>query len=274
MTPFDAPPTYEIDGQLVILDSDLAHVFDVPTKALNQQVTRNKEKFEDGGAFKLTAEQWADLKSQNVTATENLKSQNVTASSGDQHGGRRTPPRVFTEEGVAMAATVLKSDRAVKASIFIVKVFVEARRNQLALDSGQNPPAKIDPKGAFAQPNPALGQKIERVIEGLLDSIIDPSRRATVRDEAQEVLSEGIASLKALIKSPQMTQERAIADITLKIRAAEKVAAETQAIDVETQHRQFALIVKQLRMVMAAQDFLAHRDQGLLLQMLEDLGDE
>lgn len=89
MTQFEAPPTYDIDGQVVILDSDLARVFDVETKALNQQVKRYKARIEDGGAFKLTPMQCSDL-----------KSQNVTASSSDQHFGRRTPPRVFTQKFV------------------------------------------------------------------------------------------------------------------------------------------------------------------------------
>ena len=262
MTQFDIPPTYEVDGQLVILDSDLAKIFDYSTGRLNEVVKRNATRFPENFTKLLEGE-----------ALEPLISQNAI-SKPPGRGGRRKGVRVYSEHGVVMVATLLKSDKAIAASQFIVNVFVEARRNQLPLDSGQNLPVKIDPKGAIAQPNPALGQKIERVIEGLLDSIIDPSRGATVRDEAQRVLSEGIASLKALIKSPQMTQEKAIADITLKIREAEKVAAETQAIDVETQHRQFALIVKQLRMVMAAQAFLAHQDQGLLLQVLEDLGDE
>ena len=93
-------------GQRVILDADLARFYGVTTKALNQAVKRNAERFPDDFAFPLSR--------QEVT---NLKSQSVTSSLG--HGGRRKVPWVFTEHGVAMLASVLRSPQAVRVNIEI-----------------------------------------------------------------------------------------------------------------------------------------------------------
>jgi hypothetical protein len=104
----------EIRGERVMLDADLADVYGVTTRALNQAVKRNEERFPQDFAFQLPPEEIA-----------NLKSQSVTSSSG--HGGRRKPPWVFTEHGALMAATVLNSPRAVEMSVFVVRAFVRLR---------------------------------------------------------------------------------------------------------------------------------------------------
>lgn len=105
----------------VILDSELAELYGVEVRALNQQVKRNARRFPDDFVIQLTAEEAA-----------NLKSQNVISSSG--HGGRRHLPYAFTEHGAIMAASVLNSQRAVEMSIFVVRAFVRMRE---ALASNQ-----------------------------------------------------------------------------------------------------------------------------------------
>jgi hypothetical protein len=104
-----------IRGQRVILDADLAALYGVTTKPLNQQVTRNKDRFPDDFAYQLTPQEFS-----------NLKSQIVTSSSG--HGGRRKRPWVFTELGVAMLSSVLNSPTAVRVNIEIMRTFVRLRR--------------------------------------------------------------------------------------------------------------------------------------------------
>jgi hypothetical protein len=106
---------HTVRGQRVMLDADLALLYDVETRVLNQAVKRNLDRFPDDFAFQLTA--------QEVT---NLKSQIVTSSLG--HGGRRKRPWAFTEQGVAMLSSVLKSDRAVRVNIEIMRAFVRLRR--------------------------------------------------------------------------------------------------------------------------------------------------
>jgi len=102
-------------GQRVMLSTDLAILYGVPTKVLNQSVRRNSERFPDDFMFQLTADEVA-----------NLKSQIVTSSSG--HGGTRHPPYAFTEQGVAMLASVLRSPRAVAVNIEIIRAFVRLRQ--------------------------------------------------------------------------------------------------------------------------------------------------
>ncbi|MFH2232419.1 MAG: ORF6N domain-containing protein, partial [Patescibacteria group bacterium] len=96
-----------IRGEKVILDSDLADLYGVETRRLNEQVRRNIEKFPEDFMFQLTKEEF-----------ENLKSQIATSSSG--WGGRRKLPLVFTEHGALQAANVLSTEQANKMSVFIV----------------------------------------------------------------------------------------------------------------------------------------------------------
>jgi hypothetical protein len=102
-----------IRGKKVILDFDLAEIYDVPTKALNQAVKRNMSRFPDDFLFQLTGNE-----------LENLRSQFVTSS---LHGGLRYPPYAFTENGAIMAANVLNSPEAVRMSVFVVRAFVKMR---------------------------------------------------------------------------------------------------------------------------------------------------
>jgi len=106
-------------GQRVIVDSELAALYGVETKRFNEAVKRNAEKFPADFMFQLTAEEFANLRSQ--IATSSLD------GSDAGHGGRRYLPRVFTEHGALMAATVLSSPRAVEVSIYVVRAFVQLR---------------------------------------------------------------------------------------------------------------------------------------------------
>ena len=107
---------YTIRGKQVMVDSDLATLYQVTTKRLNEQVRRNKNRFPFEFMFRLTAEEY-----------EYLRSQNATSSEDNAHGGRRYMPYVFTEQGIAMLSAVLKSDIAVEVSVKIMNSFVEMR---------------------------------------------------------------------------------------------------------------------------------------------------
>jgi len=101
-----------INDTKVMLDSDLAELYQVETKRLNEQVKRNKSRFPKDFMFQLTHDQW-----------ENLKSQFATS----RWGGRRTTPYVFTEQGVAMLSSVLNSEVAINVNIQIIRVFTKMR---------------------------------------------------------------------------------------------------------------------------------------------------
>ena len=111
---------YEIRGQKVMLDADLAKLYQVETKVLNQAVKRNTERFPSDFMFRLTAEEVLNMRSQFVTASK----RNTSA-----------PPFAFTEQGVAMLASVLKSPIAVATSISIMRAFVRVRQYLLTTAS-------------------------------------------------------------------------------------------------------------------------------------------
>ena len=107
---------YTIRGKQVMLDSDLAILYQVETRVFNQAVKRNSNRFPERFRFQLTEEEY-----------KNLRSQFVTSSGENTHGGRRYMPYVFTEQGIAMLSAVLKSDIAVDVSIKIMDTFVRMR---------------------------------------------------------------------------------------------------------------------------------------------------
>ena len=107
---------YEVRGQRVMLDSDLAMFFEYETKQLNRQVARNIKRFPENYCFQLTESEY-----------ENLRCQIGTSSCGNNYGGRRYLPYVFTEHGVTMLAGVLKSDLAIKMSLKIVDTFIKMK---------------------------------------------------------------------------------------------------------------------------------------------------
>ena len=120
-----------IRGRQILLDRDLAELYGVSTKALNQAVKRNAERFPDGFMFQLTRDELADLRSQNVTSNADsilggtaLRSQIVTS----KRGGLRYCPYAFTEHGVVMLASLLKSATATEVSVRVVNAFVAMRK--------------------------------------------------------------------------------------------------------------------------------------------------
>lgn len=103
---------YYIRDQKVMLDSDLAELYEVETRVLNQQVKWNIDRFPDDFTFQLTEVEWETLKSQNTTSN---------------WGGRRKLPNVFTEHGVLMLSSVLNSNKAIAVNIQIMRIFTKLR---------------------------------------------------------------------------------------------------------------------------------------------------
>jgi phage regulator Rha-like protein len=120
---------FTVRGAQVMLDSDLAEMYAVPSKRLNEQVKRNIERFPDSFRFQLTSNEWENLRSQIATLKNDsfLRSQ-IGTLKDDRGKHRKYLPYVFTEQGVAMLSAVLRSETAVKVSIQIMDVFVEMRK--------------------------------------------------------------------------------------------------------------------------------------------------
>ena len=109
---------YVVRNQQVMIDSDLAMLYQVETKRLNEAVKRNIARFPEEFRFQLTAEETESLRSQFATLNEN--------EGGGKH--RKYLPYVFTEQGIAMLSAVLRSDVAIQARVSIMKSFIEMRR--------------------------------------------------------------------------------------------------------------------------------------------------
>jgi hypothetical protein len=149
-----------VRGQKVMLDAELAELYGVPTKRLNEQVKRNSDRFPEDFMFQLSAEEFGHLKSQ-------------FATSSATHGGRRSLPYVFTEHGAIMAATVLNSQQAVEMSVFVVRALVQLRE---VLSAHRELAAKLE----------ALERKVgshDQAIAGLIDAVrqlmtpVEPKKR-------------------------------------------------------------------------------------------------
>jgi phage regulator Rha-like protein len=147
-------------GQKVILDTDIAELYGVEVRQLNQQVKRNAKRFPLAFRFQLSAQEFKILRSQNVISSSN-------------HGGARYRPYAFTEHGAIMAATVLNSDRAIEMSVFVVMAFVRLRR---AIATNRNVLAKLAEVERRLEGHDA---DIQDVMEAIRELIAppDPPRR-------------------------------------------------------------------------------------------------
>lgn len=272
-----AETIYVIRGERVILDSDLAQMFGEETRRLNEQVDRNRRKFGEGYSFQLTKDEWSSLKSQIAILKQSdennpLKSQSAISKPG--RGGRRTPPWVFTERGVVMAATVLSSDRAVEASRLIVDVFIEVR-HRLAGESNV-PVLDVETPSIMRLSNlgTSIGTKLQMALNHVLDSVVDTKRQTTVREEAQALIAESIQHLKDRLKKQGLENEEILARVTRLLAEAEKERAQAAKTRAETEMLEFGLIIKKLRLLMEVQKALINDDLDSFIGTLKELGDK
>ena len=155
---------FELRGQRVMLDADLAELYGVETGALVRAVKRNLDRFPEEFIFQLSAEEWTNLICQ--IGISSLRSQIVTT----KHGGRRFAPYVFTEHGALMLSSVLKSARAKEISVLIIRAFVWLR---------QTIPAYKELAAKVAELESAVGkhdEKLDGIIETLRQLIVPPDK--------------------------------------------------------------------------------------------------
>ena len=161
---------YEIRGERVMLDMDLAALYEVQTKVLNQSVKRNIKRFPSDFMFRLTIAEWRGMRSQFVTASDDniiMRSQIVTAPQNKRNTD--VTPFAFTEQGVAMLSGILNSEKAINMNIAIMRAFVAIRKLTLQ---------QTDIKGQLHEITERLGEhdvqlnEIYDAIENLLDEKI------------------------------------------------------------------------------------------------------
>ena len=173
------PLILTIREQRVILDADLAKLYGVTTKAFNQAVKRNTERFPEDFAFQLTAAELAHLRSQTVTSNHKRigdrgETGNRPQFTTSSRGGRRYRPWAFTEHGAVMAANILRSERAIHMSVFVVRAFVRLREQIAANRTILKRLAEIDK--TLIEHDTALVDLYEKLLP-LLQPPPDPPQR-------------------------------------------------------------------------------------------------
>lgn len=123
---------YEIRSERVMLDFDLAALYEVETKVFNQAVKRNTKRFPADFMFQLTRQEWNNIKTltptQDIEIQNNIANRSQIVTTSQKHRSSTALPYAFTEQGVAMLSGVLNSDRAINMNIAIMRAFVEVRR--------------------------------------------------------------------------------------------------------------------------------------------------
>lgn len=151
---------HEVRGYKVMLDYDLADLYEVETKRLNEAVKRNVERFPPDFMFKLTVKEWETIRSQFATASQKKRNVNIT-------------PYAFTEHGVTMLASVLRSGKAVKMNIAIVRAFIALR--QFAINYA-NLAREIEELKAITGNHNAHLNQIYKALENLMDQKLEEKK--------------------------------------------------------------------------------------------------
>jgi hypothetical protein len=240
----------EIRGERVVLDDRLAAIFGVTTMVFNQAVKRNRKRFPEAWAFQLTEDEFASLKSQSVIS--------------NGRGGRRKLPWAFTEHGVVMAASILRSERASSVMHMVVDVFVRTRKAAVGPipTSGQ----------ALAVTAGAFSQRVQRTIERVLDAMVDQDNQRTVRDEANEVLQKSLDYIKAKLSKAEFENQALSAEATRLLSEAETNKATAARTFAEADAIALQNLANKLRLVLEAEQAIAKGEMEGFLRVLGELG--
>jgi hypothetical protein len=176
-----APLIFTIRGRRVLLDTDLARLYGVTTKALNQAIKRNSDRFPPDFAFQLNQLEFDVLRSQIVTSksqpaesTGKSRNRSQTVTGPERRGGTRVPPWAFTEHGSLMAANVLRSEHAARMSVFVVRAFIRLHEHGAANTAVLARLAEIDK--TLLRHDAALRDVYQKLLP-LLQPPTDPPKR-------------------------------------------------------------------------------------------------
>jgi hypothetical protein len=174
-----------------------------------------------------------------------------------------------------MAATVLDSEKAIAASRFVVDVFVEVKRQLTQKSTALVPTttAELSPLERLSGIGQGIGNRLQMALNHVLDSVIDTRQQSTVREEAQNLISESILHLKERLKRQGLENEEIAARVVKLLAEAEKdkaIAAKTRA---ESDKLEFATIVRKLRLLLEVQRAIEHDQMDDFLNVLKEMGD-
>lgn len=243
-----------IRGHRVVLDFQLAAIFDVRTGVFNQAIKRNLKRFPTEWAFQLSSDEFDDLISQNVI-------------SRGEWGGRRKLPWAFTEHGVVMAASVLRSDRATAVLQMVVEVFVQTRRS-----TEQKQPGGVKAVLKSSSTSEVFGNRLQNMITRLLDAIVDHENDKSVRDEALEIFQQSINHIKSKLNRAGFENQELAAKAAKLLAEAEANKATASKTRAEADQIALRTMANRLRLVMEAEQAMARGELGGFMKVLDDLG--
>lgn len=246
--PGDGPQVLKLRKKDVVLDRAVAAAFGVETREINQAVTRNPHKFNDEHVFQLTLDELEDLTSQGVIPKQG-------------RGGSRALPWVFTMKGVARLATIIESPQALRATDLILDVFIEVWKqvSQGAPAIEVANPSRLLPASNRTQLT-RLRKKLVHALDELLDTVINPKTKATVREEIEEATVTALEHLKARMKTRGLENDKLTAETVLILeqvrdlrerREEELVGtrARTESVVLDNLNKKIDLVERMLQVV-------------------------
>lgn len=248
-----------IRGQEVILAADVARIYGVPTKRINERAKRHPGKFPQDFMFQLTKQEFEELRSQSATSKE-------------RRGGTQYLPYAFTEHGVLQIANLINTELADSVSIFVIRAFVEMRGTLVAQ---QKVLARASAKGSeiprVAIFHGELLPKLQTTIGRILESVVDTEKGTTVRDEALDILKESISHLKEILRQKGLQNEEITARVSKLLSEAENQRASARKIRAESEQIEFLNTIRKLRLVLEAQLIMASEEDSKDTQKLKEL---
>lgn len=238
---------YDIRGQRVMLDADLAQFFGRTTSAVNQQRSRNQARFPASYAFQLTRDEWETLQSQNVISIS--------------HGGRRSLPWAYTEHGFAMLSTRFRGERADHISRIIIDTFVSYRRGTLPRERVLHGP---EAQKYHARMQKAIYQQMERLLTTELPT------GDTLAAELKSITSSAVGRVKAMLDAPAKQNEKISAEIKKLEAETAKLIAEAQKTNAETANLWADVYQKRLNMLAQLREMASQLARDEVLEVLDD----
>lgn len=241
-------PIHEIDGTRVVLDQDLAEIFDVETRVLNQAVQRKKHKFPVGWRIRLSDQQFADLKSQDVI-------------SSDTWGGRRSPPWAFTEHGVVLASTMINSDRATELTRYIVEAFV-------AFQKQEHSRSELIPVETKMLPQPSRLEALQAHLDRLLNQQIKIDGSDSIREQTWSLVGGTFENARERLKREGLKNAEIEERIHQMATERQKTGADIEQTNAETERMRLDAQIEAVRAAMIAERAMQTEDTADFIALM------
>lgn len=260
LTPAGARPRiFRVRGVDVILDSELALALGMETKRLNERIERNADLVDDRHCFVLTPDEFAALRSQIATSNEG-------------RGGRRHPPRVFTQRGIARVPSFVNTPEAHRVTDLIIDTFlmvqkqIAAGRRQVAIPNA----ARYHVDRDLAEQSRKLRAKLVKALDGLLDTVIDYRTNQTVAATAKDLTAGALEAIRERLREKGLENLKLEAETRKILAEAEKIAADVRRADAETEGLHLANLTKRIDLVRQLIDMQREMEPAHVVQLLDD----